>query len=115
MTGIVTPDTILHWHRELVARKWDYCQQRQKVGRPPVSKEIVELVLRIARESPSWGYDRIQGALDNLGYCISDTTVGNSKFYSSDIVRKSDDFVEPICKGAQLTCVGLTSPYEIPG
>jgi transposase InsO family protein len=77
LAGIVTPDTILRWHRELVARKWDYSQQRQKVGRPPVSKEIVELVLRIARESPSWGYDRIQGALDNLGYCISDTTVGN--------------------------------------
>src|SRR5262245_12609654 len=77
LAGIVTPDTILRWHRELVARKSDYSQQRQKVGRPPVSKEIVELVLRIARESPSWGYDRIQGALDNLGYCISDTTVGN--------------------------------------
>src|SRR5262245_26628565 len=76
LAGIVTPDTILRWHRELVARKSDYSQQRQKVGRPPVSKEIVELVLRIARESPSWGYDRIQGALDNLGYCISDTTVG---------------------------------------
>ena len=41
--GIVTPDTILHWHRELVARKWDYSQQRQRVGRPPVSKGIVEL------------------------------------------------------------------------
>ena len=48
ITTIVTPDTILRWHRELVARKWDYSQ---KVGRPPLSKEIVELVLRMAREN----------------------------------------------------------------
>jgi putative transposase len=74
---IVTPDTLLRWHRELVARKWDYSQQRQKVGRPPLSKEIVELVLRMARESSTWGYDRIQGALANLGYKISDSAVAN--------------------------------------
>ena len=55
LAGIVTPDTILRWHRELVARKWDYSQQRQRVGRPPVSKEIVELVLRMARRKPELG------------------------------------------------------------
>ena len=49
---IVTPDTILRWHRELVARKWDYSARRQKVGRPPVSQEIVDLLLRMARENP---------------------------------------------------------------
>jgi hypothetical protein len=74
---IVTPDTILRWHRTLVARKWDYSDRRRKVGRPPVSPEIVELVLRMARENPIWGYDRIEGALANLGLDISDTTVGN--------------------------------------
>ena len=73
---IVTPDTILRWHRELVAAKWDYSSRRKKLGRPPVSDEIVELVLRMARESPTWGYVRIQGALANLGHEISDTTVG---------------------------------------
>jgi len=77
LATIVTPDTILRWHRELVARHWDYSRRRKDVGRPPLSKEIVELVLRIARESPTWGYDRIQGALANLGHRISDTTVAN--------------------------------------
>jgi transposase InsO family protein len=74
---IVTPDTILRWHRTLIARKWDYSDRRRKVGRPPVSPEIVQLTLRIARENPTWGYDRIQGTLANLGHDISDTTVGN--------------------------------------
>jgi putative transposase len=73
---IVTPETILRWHRELVAAKWDYSGRRNKMGRPPVSDEIVELLLRMARENPTWGYDRIQGALANLGHEISDTTVG---------------------------------------
>ena len=49
---IVTPDTILRWHRELVATKWDYSRCRKKIGRPTVSTEIVELVLRMARENP---------------------------------------------------------------
>ena len=73
---IVTPDTILRWHRELVAAKWDYSGRRNKMGRPPVSDEIVELLLRMARENPTWGYDRIQGALANLGHEISNTSVG---------------------------------------
>ena len=77
LAGIVTPDTILRWHRELVARHWDFSERREQVGRPQVSKEVVELVLRIARESPSWGYDRIQGALANVGHRVSDTTVAN--------------------------------------
>jgi transposase len=74
---IVTPDTILRWHRELVAQKWDYSERRRKLGRPPVAKETIELLLRIARENPTRGYDRIQGALANLGHKISDSTVGN--------------------------------------
>jgi len=74
---IVTPDTILRWHRELVAAKWNYSGRRKKIGRPPTPDEVVELVLRMARENPTWGYDRIQGALANLGHEISDTTVGN--------------------------------------
>ena len=74
---LFTPDTILRWHRTLVAQKWDYSQRRKSVGRPRVEKEIVELVLRFARENPSWGYDRIQGALENLGHQVSDQTVGN--------------------------------------
>ena len=77
VVGIVSPETILRWHRELVARKWDYSHRRRKVGRPRVRPEIVELTVRMARENPSWGYDRIQGALANVGYRISDSTVAN--------------------------------------
>ena len=51
---IVTPDTILRWHRELVAQKWNYSACRQKAGRPPVSQEIIDLLLRMARENPTY-------------------------------------------------------------
>ncbi len=77
LTTIVTPDTILRWHRTLVAQKWDYSERRKSVGRPRVKKEVVDLVLRFARENPSWGYDRIQGSLANLGHDVSDQTIGN--------------------------------------
>ena len=77
LATIVTPDTILRWHRELVAAKWDYNERRKKIGRPPASAEVVDLVLRMARENPGWGYDRIQGALANLGHRISNTWVGS--------------------------------------
>jgi putative transposase len=75
--SIVTPETILRWHRNLVAQKWDYSKCRKKAGRPKAGKEIVELLVQMARENPSWGYNRIQGALANLGYEISDTAIGN--------------------------------------
>ncbi len=55
---LFTPDTILRWHRLLVARKWDTSAQRSAAGRPSTAPEIVELVLRLAQENPSWGYDR---------------------------------------------------------
>jgi putative transposase len=77
LTTIVTPDTILRWHRELIARKWDYTAQRKTHGRPRLRQVIVDFILRFARENPTWGYDRIQGALTNVGYHITDTTVGN--------------------------------------
>lgn len=77
LTTIVTPETIMRWHRELVAKKWDYSENRKSAGRPRIRPEIVDLVVRFAKDNPRWGYDRIQGALSNLGYHISDTTVGN--------------------------------------
>jgi putative transposase len=77
IASIVTPETILRWHRELVARHWDYSAHRKHAGRPPVSQETVDLVLRLAKENPRWGYSRIQGALRNLGHAISDTAVAN--------------------------------------
>ena len=72
-----TPDTILRWHRILVARKWDHTDKRKNVGRPRIREAIVELILRFAKDNPTWGFDRIQGALANVGDRISDTTVGN--------------------------------------
>ena len=77
LATIVTPDTILRWHRELVAKKWDYSHLRCKVGRPRTEQEVVELIVRMAKENPTWGYDRIEGALKNLGVKLSDTTVGS--------------------------------------
>ena len=74
---LFTPDTILRWHQILVAKKWDHSNGRKSVGRPRIRQVIVDLILRLAKENPSWGYDRIQGALANVGYQISDTTVGN--------------------------------------
>ena len=74
---IVTPDTILAWHRKLVAKKFDGSQQRQAPGRPKIDQDLEALVVRMAQENRSWGYDRIVGALHHLGYTISDQTVGN--------------------------------------
>ena len=74
---IVKPDTILGWHRQLVAQKFDGSQQRKAPGRPMIDQEVEDLVVRMAQENRSWGYDRIVGALANLGYTISDQTVGN--------------------------------------
>src|SRR6266581_237148 len=74
---IVKPDTILGWHRRLVAQKCDGSQQRQSPGRPTIDQELEALIVRIARENRSWGYDRIVGALANLGLTVSHQTVGN--------------------------------------
>ena len=76
LTTIVTPDTILRWHRELVAKKFDSSNKR-KPGRPRIRQVIVDAIVRFATENPTWGYDRIQGALKNLGYHIADSTVAN--------------------------------------
>jgi hypothetical protein len=61
----------------MIAKRWNPSDKRKSPGRPPIAKEIEELVLRMAKENPTWGYDRIQGALKNLGHEVSDTTVGN--------------------------------------
>ena len=74
---IVKPDTILGWHRTCVAQKCDGSTHRKAPGRPMIDPELEALVVRMAQENRSWGYDRIVGALANLGYTISDQTVGN--------------------------------------
>src|SRR5438105_116764 len=74
---IVKPDTILGWHRILVAQKFDGSTQRRAPGRPTIDPALEALIARMARENRSWGYDRIVGALANLGYTVSAQTVGN--------------------------------------
>jgi hypothetical protein len=74
---IVKPETILKWHRRFVAKKFDGSQFRKRQGRPPTKATLVDLVVRLARDNPAWGYDRIVGAVHNLGHRISDQTVGN--------------------------------------
>jgi len=69
---LVTPGTLLAWHRRLIARKWTY---PGRPGRPAVSREIRELVLQVARENPAWGYRRVHGELTRLGHQVSDATV----------------------------------------
>ncbi len=70
---LVTPQTLLRWHRELVRRKWTYARARP--GRPSIDVERRRLVLRLARENPRWGYQRIAGELAKLGLCVSPSTV----------------------------------------
>ena len=69
----VSPETLLGWHRRLVRRRWTYVHRRP--GRPALSGELRELVLRLARENPRWGYQRIVGELAGIGQRVSATTV----------------------------------------
>ena len=70
---LVTPQTLLRWHRELVRRRWTY--PRARPGRPSIDARTRELVLRLARENPRWGYQRIAGELNKLGLSVSPSTV----------------------------------------
>jgi transposase InsO family protein len=74
---VARPDTILAWYRKLVAHKFDGSKARQGPGRPRIKREVEQLIVRMASENRDWGYDRIAGALANLGYEVSDQTVGN--------------------------------------
>ena len=75
VANIVTPDTIMRWHRRLIALKWTY--KRRGPGRPGVMKTIERLTVRMATENPTWGYDKIVGSLKNLGHRVAPTTIAN--------------------------------------
>src|SRR5450631_2281558 len=72
---LVTPDTILRWHRDIVRRRWAARSMRGKTGRPATRRNVRALVLRLARENPGWGYRRIHGELAGLGVKIAASTV----------------------------------------
>ena len=82
------PDTILAWYQRLIARKFDGSPCRTYPGRPRISAQVEELVVRFARENSGWGYDRTAGALANLGHYVSGQTVGN-------ILRRHDLAPDP--------------------
>jgi len=73
---LVSPDTLMRWHRRLVAQKWDFSKRRGP-GCPGVMREISRLIVRMAQENPGWGYTRIQGALANLSHKVGRGTVSN--------------------------------------
>jgi hypothetical protein len=77
VANVARPETILAWYRKLVARKFDGSKARRSPGRPRISREVEQLIVRMAKENRDWGYDRIAGALANLGYQVCDQTVGN--------------------------------------
>jgi putative transposase len=74
---IAKPDTILAWYRRLIASKFDGSKHRASAGRPAIAKDIETVIVTMARENSGWGYDRIVGALANLGHTVSDQTVEN--------------------------------------
>src|SRR5437667_12728341 len=69
----IKPETLLRWHRQLIARRWTYSHRTP--GRPPLERSLPELILRLARENPHWGYKRIVGELKGLSVPVSATSV----------------------------------------
>src|ERR1700732_3856515 len=94
LTAVAQPDTLLAWYRKLIACKFDGSKFRKSSGRPRTDEEIEHLVVRMAKENPGWGYDRIVGAMANLGRRLSDQTVGH-------ILRRHD--IPPAPKREQTT------------
>ena len=94
VASVAKPATILAWYRRLIAQKFDGSKHRQYPDRPSLSAEVEALVVRMARENSGWGYDRIVGALANLGHHVSDQTVGN-------ILRRHG--IAPAPKRSQIT------------
>jgi putative transposase len=96
LSAVEKPDTLLAWYRKLIANKFDGSKFRKSRGRPTFDEETERqrLVVRMAKENPGWGYDRIVGAMANLGLRLSDQTVGN-------ILRRHD--IPPAPKRKQVT------------
>jgi len=80
---IVTPETLLAWHRKLIASKYDGSSSR-KTGRPRTGPEVEALIVRMAQENQTWGYDRIQGAMTNLGHELPATIANILKRHGMD-------------------------------
>ncbi len=77
VVSVVKPETLLAWHRKLIAKKFESSMSPRAPGRPPIAQAIEDLVVRFAKENRQWGYTRIIGALKHVGYTVSHQTVGN--------------------------------------
>jgi putative transposase len=109
LAAVAKPDTLLAWYRKLIAEKFDGSRIRQRVGRPRIDEEAERLVVQMAKENPSWGYDRIVGALANLGFLLSDQTVGNHSYM--EVLVGTDFFtVEVLTLKGLVTCCVPASP-----
>ena len=104
---IARPDTILGWYRKLVARKFDGSKARRGAGRPRTTREIEQLIIRMASENRDWGYDRIAGALANLG---CGRTQWTRESLSGEPKRLSRGGV--LARGIFGTCSGASTPAE---
>src|SRR5438045_4129241 len=76
LDSVVSPDTLMRWHRRLIAQKWSFTHRRSP-GRPGIMRLISELIVRMAQDNPGWGYTRIQGALANLSHKVGRGTIAN--------------------------------------
>ena len=76
-TELFTPDTVMRWYRELISEKYDGSLNRTYAGRPPITREIVNLVIRFKEENPRWGYQKIRDQVVYLGYTVSKSSVKN--------------------------------------
>jgi putative transposase len=76
-TELFTPDTVMRWYRKLIAEKYDGSNNRAYAGRPPISQEIIDLVLRFTEENPRWGYRKIRDQVVYLGYTICKSSIKN--------------------------------------
>ncbi len=105
VAGIVTTETLLAWHRRLIARKRNYSARRKRAGRPRVMVELTELTVRLAKDNPHWGHTRIRGTLSNLGHTVARSTIAN-------ILREHG--VEPARERSERTpwCTFLTAHWE---